>query len=105
MIMEGMREILKGSLGRSLHAMREEDRLAAAWTVACGRALAERGSVVGFKDGIVLVEVNDSAWMLQMVTMRSQLATEIARIARVKVVGIHFELKKFVSAGKKNGDE
>ena len=47
MLMEGMRELLRGSLGRSLQAMRPEDKLAAAWPVACGKAMAERGEVVG----------------------------------------------------------
>ena len=41
--------VAKGSLGRSLDALREEDRLAAAWPVACGKALAERGSVTGYR--------------------------------------------------------
>ena len=33
MSLEGMRDLLKGSLGRSLEGLREEDRLAAAWPV------------------------------------------------------------------------
>ena len=37
--MEGMRGLLRGSLGRSLEAMQEVDRLAAAWPVACGSAM------------------------------------------------------------------
>jgi hypothetical protein len=41
--MERMRDVLRGSLGRSLRALPEEDRLAAAWPVACGSALAGHG--------------------------------------------------------------
>ena len=52
--MEGMRELLQGSLGRTLEAMTEEDRLAAAWPVACGKALSERGRVMGYEDGVVI---------------------------------------------------
>jgi hypothetical protein len=91
--MEGMRELLQGSLGRTLEAMTEEDRLAAAWPVACGKALSERGRVMGYEDGVVMVEVTDAAWLQQMMSMRSQLAGEMARIARVKVREIHFEVK------------
>ncbi|RSL16407.1 uncharacterized protein DUF721 [Edaphobacter aggregans] len=90
--MQGMRDLLKGSLRRSLHAMRDEDRLAVAWPVVCGKALAERGSVVGYADGLVHVEVADGAWLRQMMSMKAQLVGEMARIAGVKVVGIHFEV-------------
>ena len=93
MAMEGMRDLLKGSLRRSLGAMQDVDRLAAAWPVACGKALAERGVVVEYAGGVVHVEVADGAWLRQMRSMQIQLAGEIARIAGVKVVGIHFEVK------------
>ena len=49
--------LLRGTLGRSLKAMREEDRLAAAWPVACGEAMAEHGEVVGYEDGVVRIVV------------------------------------------------
>jgi hypothetical protein len=92
--MEAMRELLRGSLGRSLRGMEEPDRLAAAWTVACGRAMAEHGTVVGFDDGVVRVEVSDAVWMRQMMSLRGVLEREMAKIAGVAVSGIHFELKK-----------
>jgi hypothetical protein len=91
--MEGMRDLLRGSLGRSLYGMRDEDKLAAAWPVACGKAMAERGTVVGYADGVILVEVADGAWLRQMMSMQGQLSGEMGRIAGVKVRGIHFEVK------------
>jgi hypothetical protein len=94
MSLEGMRDLLKGSLGRSLGGLRDEDRLAAAWLVACGRAMAGRGTVVGYADGVVRVEVEDGAWLRQLMSMRGQLAGEMARIAGVKVSEIHFERKR-----------
>jgi len=94
MSLEGMRDLLKGSLGRSLGAFREEDRLAAAWTVACGKALAGRGTIVGYEDGVVRVQVEDGAWLQQLMSMRGQLAGEMARIAGVRVSEIHFERKR-----------
>jgi hypothetical protein len=91
MSLEGMRELLKESLGRSLSGLCDEDKLAAAWPVACGKALAERGTVVGYLDGTVRVQVEDGAWLQQLMSMRGQLAGEMARIAGVRVREIHFE--------------
>ena len=92
--MEAMRELLRGSLRSSLGGMREEDRLAAAWTVACGRAMAEHGAVVGFEAGVVRVEVAGAVWMRQMISLGGVLEHEMARISGVPVAAIHFELKK-----------
>jgi hypothetical protein len=92
--MEAMRELLRGSLGRSLGAMRDEDRLAAAWTVACGRAMAERGAVIGYERGVVRVEVADAVWMRQMMSLRGTLEREMSRIAGLPVAGLQFELKR-----------
>ena len=89
-----MRDLLKGTLARSLSELGEEDRLAAAWPVVCGNAMAARGTVVGYADGIVRVEVDGAAWLQQFVSMRGQLAREVARIAGVKVAEIHFEKKR-----------
>jgi hypothetical protein len=93
MSLEGIRDMLKGSLGRSLRALQDGDRLAAAWPVACGRAMAERGQVVGFENGVVRVEVEDGVWLRQMISTRRQLAGELARISGVTVSEIHFERK------------
>ena len=89
--LEGMRSVVRGSLARSLRTLEEPDRLSAAWTVACGRAMAERGEVVGFAEGVLSVQVTDRAWLDQMLSMRGRLAAEISRIAGVGVREIHFE--------------
>lgn len=92
--MEGMRDLLRGSLGRSLQSLRPEDKLAAAWPVACGKALAERGTVISYTDGEVCIEVEDGTWLRQMMSMQGQLAGQMARIAGVKVSRIHFKVKR-----------
>ncbi len=94
MSLQGMRDLLKGSLVRSLGALCDEDRLAAAWPVACGKSMAEHGTVVGYAEGIVRVQVQDGAWLLQLMSMRGQLAREMARIAGVTVSELHFEMKR-----------
>ena len=90
--MDSMRDMLKKNLGRSLEAMPVMDRLAAAWPVACGKAMADRGEIVGFENGVVEVLVQDSVWVDQMRSMGSVLQSQLAKIA-----GIHFEVKKFRS--------
>ena len=92
--MQAMREMLRGSLARTLEGMGEEDRLAAAWTVACGAAMAGRGEIVGFRDGVVRIEVADAVWLRQMNALRSTLERELARISGVKVKAIDFALKR-----------
>ncbi len=91
--MEGMRTLLRGSLKKSLGAMRDEDRLAAAWIVVCGRALSERGSIAGYEDGMVEVDVVDLVWLRQMNGMRQQLVRELGEIADVPVRQIRFSLR------------
>ncbi len=94
MSLEGMRDLVRASMARSLKAFQEEDKLAAAWPVACGKTMAERGAVVGYSDGVVRLEVTDEVWLRQMMSMQGQLAGEMSRIAGVKVTEIHFELKR-----------
>lgn len=91
--MEGMRGLLRGTLGRSLRAMRAEDRLSAAWPVACGAAMAVHGEVVGYEDGLVRVLVSDKEWLQQMKSMSGMLERELGKIAGVAVSGIEFRVR------------
>lgn len=90
--MQRMRDVLRNSLARSLRELSEEDRLAAAWPVACGPALAGHGTI-GHLDaeGTLHVRVDDAAWMKQFLQMRSALSNDLGRIAGVRLNGIHFE--------------
>jgi hypothetical protein len=90
--MQGVREVLRGSLGRSLRALPEEDRLAAAWVVACGPALAERAEVLGLdEDRVLHVRVLQPGWRDQFGQMRMMLTQELRKIAGVKLQAIDFE--------------
>lgn len=91
--MEGIRAVLARSMGRSLGGLTPADKLAAAWVIVCGRTLAERGTVVGYDEGVVRVEVRDRAWLEQMHSMSGHLQAELARIAGVRVSKLHFEVK------------
>lgn len=92
--LEGMRDVLRGSLSRSLHAIPAIDRLAAAWTVTCGRALAGRGSVTGYSQGVVQIEVVDSVWVTQMSSMRGALAAQLAESSGLAVETIEFTIQR-----------
>ena len=92
--MDSMRDVLKRGLGRSLEALPPLDRLAAAWAVACGKMMAARGEVVGYDGKLLRVEVQDAMWLEQMISMRSDLAQEVGRIAGLEVGGIHFSVRK-----------
>ncbi|WP_263382419.1 DUF721 domain-containing protein [Granulicella arctica] len=96
--MEGMRELLRGNLRRSLQAMSELDRLAAAWPVVCGTVMASHGEVIGYREEIVSIDVSDADWIRQMLSMQGQIAGELGRIAGVRVSGIHFERRQLAGA-------
>ena len=92
--MEPMRDVLRGSLGTSLRGVQEQDRLAAAWTVACGRAMADHGRVIGYEAGLVRIAVADAVWMNQMYALRGALERDLGKISGLPVTGIRFELDK-----------
>ena len=92
--MEAIRNLLRNTLRESLSGLTEADRIAAAWTVACGRAMAGHGEVVGYQAGVVRVLVSDSSWLEQMIALRPTLERDMGRISGVPVCAIHFELKR-----------
>lgn len=90
--MQQMRDLLRGSLGRSLRTLPDEDRLVAAWIVACGPALASRAEVLGLdQDRVLHIRVLQPVWREQFAQMRSMLTSELKRIAGVPLEAIHFE--------------
>jgi hypothetical protein len=95
--MEDLKSILRGSFAKSLGALNDEDKVAAAWPVACGSVLASRGVVVGYTVGVMRVEVPSGAWMREMMSVRAKLEHEIARISGVRIVKIEFVSKRTLS--------
>jgi len=90
--MEALRDVLRGTLRRSLRTLSDEDRLAAAWTVACGPALAARAEVIGLDEDLVLhVRILQPGWRDQFAQMRTMLTKDLRRIAGVRLQTIHFE--------------
>ena len=93
--MQNMRDFFRTSLGRGLRDLSDLDRLTAAWPVAAGSALADRAQVTFLsEDRILHLTVNSDEWMLPLLQVRSVLQHDLARIASVRLNGIHFEKKK-----------
>jgi hypothetical protein len=89
--MQHMRDVLRGSLARSLRELSDEDRLTAAWTVACGSSLASHGTLSYLDaEGMLHVRVDTVQWMKQFLEIRSALCNDVGRIAGVRLNGIHF---------------
>jgi hypothetical protein len=92
--MQNMRDLFRSSLGRSLRDWSELDRLTAAWSVACGPALASHAEISGLDAGRALhITVASSEWLQPFLHNRSALQNDLARIASVKLTAIHFIVK------------
>lgn len=92
--MEGMRDLLRaGTLRRSLRGLQAKDRLAATWLVVCGKALANRSSVVGYGDAVVEIEVLEG-WLDEVKSMKEHLKMELPRISGIPVSELHFIVKR-----------
>lgn len=91
--MEGIRDLLRSTLRKSMSAASAEDRLAAAWPLVCGKAMATHGSVQGYEGEMVQIEVSDDLWLRQMKSVETRLVAGLAQVADVKVRGIHFKVR------------
>lgn len=89
--MQRMREVIRGSLARSLRSLAEEDRLAAALPLVCGTALASHCEVVTVDEGRTLhLRVDAPEWMSPLLGMRDTIQHDLQRIAGVPLAGLHF---------------
>lgn len=88
--MQAMRDLLRNSLAKSLDALTPGDRVAAAWPVAAGHAVASRTSVTSVENGVVTVAVPDKAWADQLWGVRERLRTELASVSRLPLTDILF---------------
>ena len=88
--MQSLRDILRSNLRRSLENLSPLDKLAAAWPVAAGHAIAERSNIVRFDDGQAVAEVSDPAWLPELRGMTPRLVGDLARVSGVAVTDILF---------------
>ncbi len=89
--MQRLREVIRGSLARSLRTLTEEDRLAAALPVVCGTALAAHCEVLHLDGERTLhMQVDAPDWMATLMGMRDLLQHDLQRVAGVPLAGLHF---------------
>ncbi len=88
--MQSLRDILRSSLRTSLGALTPLDRLAAAWPVAAGHAIAERSSVVRLEGTQAVIEVRDPVWLAELRANTPRLVTDLARVSGVTLTDILF---------------
>jgi len=67
-------------------AVSPADLLRSAWPQAVGKRIAARTRVVGFREGALLVEVEDPVWLQHLRTLSAQLLGCLRRIAGNDVV-------------------
>ena len=90
--MQGIRELLRGSLASSLRMLPEEDRLAAALPVVCGTALAAHCSVDRLDErGTLHLRVDGSHWLRSLMTMRDVLQRDLSRTSGVALHDVQVE--------------
>ena len=89
--MQRMREVIRGSLARSLQKLAREDRLEAALPVVCGSALATHCHVISLDDkGTLHLGVDAPEWLRPLLGMRDRVQHELQRVAGVSLSGLHF---------------
>ena len=89
--MQRMRDVIRGSLARSLRTLSQEDRLAAALPVICGTAMAAHCEIVRLDaEGTLHLRVDAPEWMAPLLGMREILQHDLERVAAVPLSGVHF---------------
>ena len=88
--MQSLRDILRSDLRKSLRALTLLDRLAAAWPVAAGHAIAERSTVVRLHEKQAAVELSDPAWLPELRSNTPRLVADLARVSGVDLTDILF---------------
>ena len=90
-LMQGMRDLIRGSLAGSLRLLTNEDRVAAALPVVCGSSLAAHCEVMRWDEhtGLYLA-VDSPEWLQPLRSMREMLLCDLQRVAGVRIAEVHF---------------
>ncbi len=89
--MQQLRDLLRSSLRKSLGSLSPVDRLATAWPVVAGHAIAERSTVTRLDGEVATVLVSgDAAWLKQLRMMTPQLRGDLAKVSGIALTDILF---------------
>lgn len=78
---------------KALHRAPANESALLAWPVACGSAVADRTRALSFADGILRVEVADSAWRRELANLAPRYLALINKYSAVSVKRIEFVVK------------
>ena len=89
--MQGMRDMMRGSLAQSLRTFSPEDRLAAALPLVCGTALAAHCEVLELtSEGTLHLRVRGREWLAPLLAMREMLRSDLGRVSGVQLRDLGF---------------
>lgn len=71
-----------------------EDAAGIAWRLVCGRTVAEKTEVLGFKDGILRVSVADESWRANLSSFVPRYIELLRPLLSQKVENIEFVLSQ-----------
>jgi predicted nucleic acid-binding Zn ribbon protein len=81
---------LDGIVAKSLRQLPTAETPVIAWPIVCGSAVSERTRVIGFRDGVLTVQVADAGWKSELQRLAAQYVAAINRYATEGVRRIEF---------------
>ena len=90
--MQALRDILRQNLRLSLDALSPLDRLATAWPVAAGHAIAAHSAITALENGVATAEVAQPQWLQQLRELTPQLRGDLQRVSGIPLTDILFVL-------------
>jgi hypothetical protein len=88
--MQAAKESLERVVARSLRKAPAGEGPLLAWPLACGSAVAARTRAIGFRDGVVQVEVLDAGWRRELQALAPRYIAQINRYVAEKVHRVEF---------------
>ena len=90
--MQALRDILRQSLRTSLDALTPLDRLATAWPVAAGHAIATHSFIAALDGDVATAEGAGAQWLHHLRELTPQLRGDLQRLSGVPLTDILFVL-------------
>ncbi len=95
--MESIRTGLRNVMKDLLRAQPLEEATLMAWPVVCGKDVAARTKAVLFADGVVTVEVPDTAWRKQLTAFASRYISAYEALLGHVVKEVRFKVQQSVA--------
>ena len=90
--MEHIRSTLQQIVVDAVRRAPAEDIPLLAWPLACGTSVAEKTRALAFADGELMVQVPDTAWRTQLLTLTGEYLRLLKQISDGRVQRLRFVL-------------